>query len=378
MGCAPAALVPAEEETDPCADWVVPQVQGQQLVFEVAGYGEASGPSGVELEAANALLALQQYHPDFGDELWVGETLAATPVTCGTAVVGVGTPPGIEELFPEQFPGLEGAFFLPTILEDEDGDGQVGEGEIYLGVGLATPVYLRGEIPEFLSEVGVSEGWSVLQFDSEEGGSVAPEVFESSHIPLPANLWPVERLELSGAVGETGSAGEGALRAEDGMAFTPAMGLALVPIQLVGGPAAEADTGGDRDLLLDGPLQPDWSMVVEGRPPDDHMYVDDVLDIPVAVEVPVAYEDLDRDGAFDIETLESPLLATCHDGRRVTLNYHSALDDLMYAMFFAVLDYDIGWMLLETQADGSDAIKLSGTSLHALEISQDCELFGAD
>lgn len=279
-------------------------------------------------------------------ELGLGDTLLTVTANETTGLIA-GTPPddAFIEVDPGSAPGMLAAFYLPGLYMDDDGDATHDSDEIWIGVGVDWPVYLTGEIPRELLEQGFQGGWNALHFNTDES---EPELVDPLAIPLSTNLMPTQELTLGG----TWSATVG----PDGY------GLFAAPYPMFIGETVD-------EFLADGPAEAAWSMSFDGEPPDDHFADLDFLTEPGALEVPIAYQDADADGAFDVS--DAPVFAACLDGQPVGALWLPQSGDLGVSMTYAVQGLSPGWLALFV----GDAEGLPDPErLDELEVGESCSI----
>ena len=186
-------------------------------------------------------------------------------------------------------------------------------------------------------------GWNALHFSATDAD---PALVDPLDIPLSTNQLPTLALTLSG----TWAASEG----PDGY------GIFAAPYALFIG-------GSVNDWLYDAPAEADWSITFEGEPDDDHFTELDFLSEPGALEVPLAYVDLDGSGSFDLS--DAPAFAACQDDVPVGALWLPSPTDLGLALSLASQGIAPGWLAL-TLGDGEGLP--DPDRLDALVISESC------
>jgi len=119
-------------------------------------------------------------------------------------------------------------------------------------------------------------------------------------------------------------------------------------------------------------IEPDatWTAPIVGAPPDDHYVEVEDLDGEVAVEFPLAYEHVNRNGMYDSDDIIAGF--ACHDDAFTALLYLPRVGDLRLGWWMTLLGLDLGWMVVE--GFGTEApVWLSDAEALDLVLSPDCE-----
>ena len=256
----------------------------------------------------------------------------------------------------EAAPGFRVAMYVPVLHEDLDGDGVRDPGEMIVGMGRAWPVWAEGAIPPDYTAQGVVEGWNAIEMDWEEDGEFA--VHDVMGIPLGANLWPVESLQLGGQY-----VGDLAVETQR---------LAVAPITMFEGQPVSS-------LMYDEPLALSWTIDLSGEPPADHQVYDPHSGLNMAWEIPLAY--LDNDGSGGLSGGDEPTYMVCYDGATVVVFWGDAAMELEVAWYyeFALAAFGGGPGLFVAAMDpeaGEDdpPIQIDPADLLSLEVSGNCSL----
>ncbi len=305
----------------------------------------------IDGEWAGTSMSLSWFLPgdeemDFSTILWEGE------VTGASFGMDPGTVP--PEQIVEVEPGLSLAMYVPSLFEDLDADGVWDEGEIYVGVGHYWPVWIEGSMPPEYQKAGLVEGWNAIELDFESEGEFI--VGDSDAIPLAANLWPNDSIEIGGSYG--GSAPIGGQR------------LALI--------SGEAMSGGDMtDLLYDDSLTDPWSISVSGDAPESHIVVQDEFGLSMAWEYPLAYADLDGTGGPSDGDL--PTGFACYGSDYVLLYWMAPAATVEAAFYYSyawtpTYGWAPGWFAAAVTPGTEEPMPmaLDSAELMSLEISEAC------
>ena len=286
-----------------------------------------------------------------GEELELGEVLAAVPLASGTRTsVVLGVPPerDLVQIDPVKYPGFRAAIYAPGAFADADADQVPDLGEPYIGAGLQWPVWFEAPIPEELDAYGVVPGWSTLVMDFDGGGDM----------PLLGDIDAIEMgliedqvsLDLAGTW--------------DVAAPVDGVGLAVVPI-------AFFETGVAEDLLYEGPMADPWAFELVGPPPESHAVDVDGDDIPDLIELVMSFRDEDGDGRFDVAD-EALALPACHDGQVVVALWSPPPMDFLGALYAVTTGLPMGFVLVADA--GGDGRLLDPAEALDLSISPDCIL----
>ncbi len=313
----------------------------------------AEGPAdlGFQLEGGweGSTLTLTWVDPSsLGTEsLNFGGVLLSEDVSQAETLIHAGRPPesDLQELNPEETPGMLMALYVPALHLDVDGDGLPQNGESFMAVGMTWAVYVTGVIPAEFTQLGVVDGWNAVVI-AKEGD---PQFADAMTIPLPVNLAP--NLELT-AGGDLGFDPDGArLMVISGQAFT-----------------GESPVG----PLVDQALTDPWEVALSGPPAADRFYLIQNMGIMGALEVPLSYDDANHSGAFE-EASDSLLFAACSDAVPVGFLWLPPPSDLYSAFGIARMGVGSGWMAVQL-AEGGSIVPPS--LLTELVMDQTCGLGG--
>ena len=289
-------------------------------------------------EAVGSWLSLTWARVD-GDDITLGGELSSTLVTSDPAVVPVGapTPEDLVAIDPALWPGLLGAWYLPSLhLEGDDGE------RTYTALGRAWPVYLAGELPRSWLDAGWGAGWNAMDTGD---ASVVP----TSDIPLVDDLATVADVSIAGTYG--------------GEADLADLRLALLP-----GPLWSEGTVAQ--LLVDAALTTPWTLPLTGRPPDDH-FTDLGDGVLAALEVPLSYADSDGSGSYG----EGDVVETfaCIGPSLLTLLYLDPPTDLLTAFGMAWASLTPGWNILQDDGAGGYIVLDQGAA-QSVALDAGCQL----
>ena len=244
------------------------------------------------------------------------------------------------EVNPEDAPGMFLATFFPALYTDVDASGAHDEGESYVGVGMEWLVYATGDISP-LAMFGVVEGWNSMTIGSDG----IPVVGDITAVPVSANLFPVQELTIGGTY-----AGD-----RDGMRIVVSPGIAFA--------------GGEYPaLLIDQPLDSEWTLTLSGEPPEEHMYEPALIGSAAAVEVPYTYSDTDGDGAYDA-TVDVVGNAACAGTTPAAMLWTPSPTELARATTIFFASGTVGWSAIVLDAD---ATPIDAGTANSLEITPDC------
>ena len=246
-------------------------------------------------------------------------------------------------------PDFTYALYVAGAFHDEDADGAHDPSETWITAGSVVALYVDGVLPVELAALGIRSGWNAL-----EGAVLTAEntlsVYPSDAVPmdLPA---PVERATVSGAFLDAPPS-EGILSV-----------LAISNTVIQGGTTA--------DWLYDAPMiEGEFTVTLDGRPPDDHFSEVDESGTLADVELLISYADA-RPTGFD--SGDAPLLPACFDGAPVVFYWFDSSPDIAVAFSFGVYGLGAGWSVLATTPEGG-AVVLSEGDRSALTMSADCTL----
>lgn len=316
--------------------------QGTELTFVLSGNTD------------DTVLTLTRIRfSDSNDEPTFGDVLASAPVSGATVSVTPPVPNDLDEVDPTNAPGLMGAFFLPALSSDDNGNGAYDDGEPFVGIGLSLPTYFSGPIPASWTSVGVVEGWNALEFDFDSTNGGVTAVGDVSAIPLDTNLWPVSSITIGGTYGGTVKV--------DGLR------LALLPYA-----AFHAGSLSGFMILEDEALTETWTLSVDGEPPANHFLSSVDWLSEIAGELPVAYKD--QDDSEDLTDGDQWLYLACSGSDAVALFYTPELTDRLAALYYAMSGAATGWSAWAFSPGGNHEAPtaLSSSEANRLVISSDC------
>ncbi len=275
----------------------------------------------------------------------LGEPHAFGAVESDAVDVAFGIPDtaDLQEIDPETAPGLLLAGYIPGLHLDSDGDGQLSDGETYVGVGVSWPIYITGDIPPEYIDYGMVEGWNALDLTTPEG---QPATDDITGIPLDAALGERTSVTFGGSF----------IGADD-------PGIVMVPFTAFEGGSVD-------ELIYDGPLDDPWSVTLDQIPPEDHFEELEGLGT-AALEVPIAYSDTNRSGGYNDG--DTPLYPACHDGLSVGLLYLPAITDLLTGWSLTIQGVGAGWLAI-TLGDENGGAVLTEEQLQSLAIDGSCML----
>lgn len=278
------------------------------------------------------------------EQIELGAAGYSAPVEDDSTGVPFGVPPeaDMQEIDPDNAPGMKLAGYLPGLHLDADGDGLQSGDEPYTGVGLAWPVYVSGTIPSDFADMGLVEGWNALEFLPD---GALPVTRDITAIPLDASL--AERTSITVGGSYTG---------EDGAS------VVFVSSLLFEGGTVDA-------FLYDGALSDPWSVTLDGPPDADHFSELEGVGM-AALEVPIAYMDSDGSGGFTDR--DTPLYAACADGLPVGLLYLPGITDLLTGWSLTVQGVGSGWVGMSLADSGG--VVLTDPQLQDLAMDDSCTL----
>jgi hypothetical protein len=254
-------------------------------------------------------LALTLTPVNFVDDGMDAGELAASAAVTGEVVELTVTPP--EEVAAlEGVPGGFYAWMLPALHEDGDGDTLHGDDEAYAGAGPGWVLWLEGAV-DALAPYGLFEGWNAVKLSPT---GELEDLYSTDEIPVATGLEVVESVTIGGSA----KVAEGT--------------------RLVLYPGAETAS----EPLVDEELGEEWSISLEGAPPEDHLYLAEGIDLLVAVESPLAYTD--ADGSGDASVGDSAVSYACSGGDPVFLYYTGEITVLEAAAYFSLSGFHPGWM----------------------------------
>ncbi len=262
-------------------------------------------------------------------DLRFGEAAAAATVASAQALLHLAEPPAeaFTDWDTDLYPGLRVAWHSPAVYDDADGDVQKDTEELVVGAGPAMVVFLSGPLGD-LAGLGFEQGWNAFVVGSK--GDLIETPLES--VPAAADLWPGSAV----ADIEIGGTWEGVTDADD-------LGLAVVSDLWPENPAL--------DLVHEVPrgfVKESWDVILDEEPPYDHRTWREAYGADAAIEYPIAWRDVDGDGAFtDADTVVG---GTCydHDTERYQpafLVYLPSTASLDLAWMLERLDLHLGWIV---------------------------------
>jgi hypothetical protein len=290
------------------------------------------------------------------------ETMDFTTIFWEGAVTGAsyGIDPG--PVPPEQLlevePGLQLAIYVPSMFDDADGDATHDDDEVYVGVSRLWPVWIEGDPPPEYADAGLVAGWNAIELDFASEGEFA--VGDPMAIPLAADLWPAESIEIGGSYAGT----------------TP---MGSQRLTLISGVAME---GGDiTDLLYDGALTDPWSISVSGDAPESHMVDQPEFGLTMAWEYPFTYAD--NDGSGGPSDGDLPVSFACIGREYVLLYWMSPATTVetafTYAYSWSLYGWTPGWFAasVDPMAPEPMPVAIDPADLGSLELSEACNPWGA-
>jgi hypothetical protein len=86
-----------------------------------------------------------------------------------------------------------------------------------------------------------------------------------------------------------------------------------------------------------------WRASIHEPPPDDHLLGGKGKGTAIAVEIPLAYEHVNRNGMYDSEDIVAGY--ACYDDVFTALLYLPRVTDIDVAWWLASLDLHLGWLI---------------------------------
>ena len=303
----------------------------------------------LNFDPGEASLGLTPLLPDASGELQMVDAFAGVPIA-GTEVDLPLPAPDLDWLI-ELGRGVRGVILVPSVHVDENGDHLHQDTEQVVGVGENWVLFLAGGVPGALADRGFTEGYNAFSGVATlstvlDAGWVDPQT-----VPLSVGLVPDEDTMMGGR-------------------YDPAEELrfALVPLVVFDG--APITT-----LLYDEALVDEvFYLDLTGRPPEDHHQTFEEVsatEARYATEVPVAYQDLDQDGA--VSEGDVARYAACFGGQRVLATWVEPPDDLYYAWYLTVIGAGAGWNIYSTDESG-ELTWLSSRDATTLTLDASCPL----
>jgi hypothetical protein len=97
--------------------------------------------------------------------------------------------------------------------------------------------------------------------------------------------------------------------------------------------------------LWDSSLEAEWTVDLQGRPPDSHFYVDENVDVEIAGELPCSYMDLNENEEWDAE--DQIGFGACIGENVVLLAYLDEPEVLQTALAFQLSGQRPGWSIVK-------------------------------
>ena len=299
-----------------------------------------------------------------------GATLTLTPVDAETIEVThggwasasaaatvdmeLGAPPAehLQEIDPDEAPGMRIGTYLPMLHIDEDGDGLHSGGESIVGVSMEWPVFIAGAIPPKLQAFGLVQGWNALVMDMASDSDL-PTFLDPMDLSITADLFETESLSLAGVVETPFSS------------FDMRMTAVSIMSLKGGGPDAETLT----DQVVDNP----FTYSFDGPPPESHFISESKFDLRFAQELVLAYQDMDASGDFD-STKDRAVTTICHGRDPVIFMWVDPLTDPMGALWVGIMGIRAGWSAINTNSPGDFVMMLTDAQLLDLRFGFHCDL----
>jgi hypothetical protein len=281
------------------------------------------------------------------DELSVGELIAEGVVEDGQAQIML-SDPDIGTLT-DDGTGIGAGLYTVALRRDEDGDGAVGGEEPIVGVSEVALLYLSMEPEEGSDYWGLPQGWTALGLfvGNEESTYIA----DIDAIGIDQNLQSQDELTIAGDSD-----------VPDG------------PLDLFRVSAIPADVDYTAEvmshLIFDEKLESSWEATISGEPHPAHLSNPEDS-IVAAMELPVAYADVDESESLDL-AVDSILHHICHEGRPVVVFWIPEVRDLAWGIQLMSSDVDIGWSAWALA--GEEAVPLSSEQGTALSANSACVL----
>jgi hypothetical protein len=284
----------------------------------------------------------QDEGPEFTGSMVVSSELS----TESTFTIGVETPDDSQlfEINSEEEARL--GLWAPFLFQDSNGDDAFTEGETITGFSMNWLVYSTLDVPEF----NITQGWGAIEMTFTEE---PPTSVDLENVPLDANLTVVDSVTIGGS-------------------FDTALGdkrIAFVPI--------EANDASQVVAVVDEVATNPWTVTFSGAPPESH-YNDGEDEFQMAMEIPLVYEDVNGNGAFEIEDMmdESSVSTVCYDGmggmtpQSIVAVYSSPPTDFRAAMYLRMYNLGCGWSIMINT--DSDPIFLSSQDHNNMVIDSTC------
>jgi hypothetical protein len=252
------------------------------------------------------------------------------------------------EISPETYPGLYIGYYIPAIFQNADHDHTQDGDEAYVAVGRSWVIYLSGDVPTDLTNIGLVEGWNAVTFDPSSGE--LQSVDDVNAIPIAVNLAATEAAALGGTY--TGST-DVALR------------LGLVP-------QIDFDGGTVGDFLYDDVLSDPWEIDVSGAPPESHFQSLGTGGLMGAAEIPITY--VDTDGSGGLSNGDTGAYAACAGPYPAGLMYLSPPTNLSDAYLILSAGLHPGWFAVAGDGSSDGFRVMSDDEATSLEIGDGCSL----
>jgi hypothetical protein len=320
--------------------------------------GSASGSTATILVDGEGLVAgVAQFWVDEGG-VSTGEFLASAEVQEGSATLALPTPEE-SDLTDDGSGVLVGTYAL-YVRSDENGDGEMGDDEPIHGVAQTRLLYLSGTLDEDSKAFGLVPGWNAIWFDLE--GSEVAVLIDLDQVPLELNLLATEELSFGGTSAVPDSPAD--------------------PIRITAFPL-DVDTTDDvwANLVFDEQLSSTWEVELSGRPHDSHI-VDAEGTLPSALELPIAYVDIDE--TEDLSGGDETLYGACFEvesksgslvDRPVLLMWIDELTGLTDAITAPLVGLSVGWSGWAIDIAGLEPpLRLDSSQLTQLSAESRCVL----
>jgi hypothetical protein len=285
------------------------------------------------------------------DEVGVeaGELMGSAVVEDGIAIIGLPTPDEADLL--DDGSGVLTATYVAFLRRDEDGDGLPGETEPVVGVSEVWLFYIAGELDSGSESFGLQLGWNAILFDLV--GDELPVLHDLEAFPLGQNLVAVDSIDFSGG---------------SDVSDTPADPIRLTAIPI------DVEMSDDiwTSLVFDEQLSSTWAVEVRDRPHESH-FVKDEDALPSALELAIAYVDVDESG--DLNGADETLYGVCFGEKPLLLMWIDELRDLNDAITAPLVGLGIGWSGWAIDLSGGAAAeRLDEKQLTQLSAEASCSL----
>jgi hypothetical protein len=291
------------------------------------------------------------------DGVSAGELLSSGVVQDGDASLALYTPDD-SELEDDGSGALIGSYVV-FVRRDDSGDGVLDEDEPILGVAETRLLYISGKLSKKSEAMGLVLGWNAVWFDIN--GSEVPIVYGLDEIPLELNLTINESLVFGGT---------------SEVPDTPAD-----PIRLTAFPLdVEINDDVWMNLVFDEQLSSTWEVELSGRPNDSHMVIEEGK-LPSALEIPMAY--LDVDESEDLNNGDETLYGVCAEvevdsgviQRPLLLMWIDELTNLSDAITTPLMGLVVGWSGWAIDSAGNEPpVQLDASQIVQLSAESSCVL----